>query len=65
MNYLTDPHDRKVMVAILRRAFDIARHWAGEGHLGPWIAPPVLAAKHKYEEGTILSDEFLASLDCG
>jgi len=27
MNYYGDPHDMKVMVAVLRRLFDVAAHW--------------------------------------
>jgi choline dehydrogenase len=41
----------QVVKAVVRRAFDIAAHWPG-GHLGPWMAPPALAAKHGYVGGT-------------
>lgn len=34
MNYFADPHDMKVMVAALRRAFDIAAHWPGSNTSG-------------------------------
>jgi choline dehydrogenase len=61
MNYYADPHDIKVMVAVLRRLFDVAAHWPA-GRLGTWLAPPKLAAKHGYREGTAPSDEFLEDL---
>jgi choline dehydrogenase len=51
LNYFSDPHDVQVVKAVVRRAFDIAAHWPG-GHLGPWMAPPSLAAKHGYVGGT-------------
>jgi choline dehydrogenase len=50
MNYFSDPHDLQVMTAVVRRAFDIAANWPG-GHLGPWLAPHALAAKHGYAGG--------------
>jgi choline dehydrogenase len=34
MNYFADPHDMKVMLAVLRRAFDIRAHWPVREHLG-------------------------------
>ncbi len=39
MNYFADPHDMKVMVAVLRRTFDIAAHWPVRERLGAWMAP--------------------------
>ncbi len=62
MNYFADPHDMKVMVAALRRAFDIAAHWPGQQHIGPWMAPPLLAAKHGYQQGTTPRDALLEDL---
>ena len=35
MNYLSDPHDLKVLLSILRRALDVAKHWPNAGQLGP------------------------------
>jgi choline dehydrogenase len=61
MNYYGDSHDMKVMVAILRRLFDVAAHWP-DGRLGTWLAPPKLAAQHGYCEGTRPSDAFLQDL---
>jgi choline dehydrogenase-like flavoprotein len=58
MNYYGDPHDMKVMIAVLRRAFDVAAHWPGN-RLGPWLVPPALAAKHGYTAGDVPSDELL------
>jgi len=62
MNYFADPHDMKVMLAMLRRAFDIAAHWPVEGRLGPWMVPPALAEKHGYVEGATPSDALLEDL---
>lgn len=61
MNYFADPHDMKVMVAALLRAFDIAAHWPGQ-HLGSWMVPPFLAAKHGYQQSTTPSDALLEDL---
>jgi choline dehydrogenase-like flavoprotein len=62
MNYFSDLLDLKVMVAVLRRAFDIAAHWPEPQHIGPWLAPPVLADKHGYRPGTPPSDAMLEDL---
>lgn len=62
MNYYADPHDLKVMLAVLRRAFEIVAHWPGRQRIGPWLAPPFLAAKHGYEPGTRPSDAMLEDL---
>jgi len=61
MNYYGDPHDMKVMVAVLRRLFDVAAHWP-DGRLGTWLAPPKLAAQHGHREGTTPTDAFLEDL---
>lgn len=61
MNYYGDPYDMKVMVAVLRRLFDVAAHWP-DGRLGTWLAPPKLAAQHGYREGTPPTDAFLEDL---
>ena len=61
MNCYADPHDMAVMVAVLRRLFDVAAHWPG-GRLGVWLAPPKLAAQYDYREGTSPSDAFLEDL---
>ena len=47
MNYYADPHDMKVMIAVLRRALDVAAQWPSN-RIGPWMVPPFLAQKHKY-----------------
>jgi choline dehydrogenase len=62
MNYYADPHDMKVMVAVLRRSFDIVAHWPGQQRIGPWLAPPLLATKHGHREDTSPSDELLEDL---
>jgi choline dehydrogenase-like flavoprotein len=51
MNYYDDPHDMKVMVAVVRRALDIAAHGSRNGKFGPVMIPPFLAAKHRYVAG--------------
>jgi choline dehydrogenase len=59
MNYYDDPHDMKVMVAVIRRSMEIAAHWPGNRKLGPLMVPPFLVEKHGYEPGTELSDALL------
>jgi len=62
MNYYADPHDLGVMVAVLRRALEIVAHWPAGHRIGPWMVPPVLAAKHGYREGERPSDALLEDL---
>jgi choline dehydrogenase-like flavoprotein len=59
MNYLADPHDVKVMLSIVRRVLDVAKHWPNPGQLGPLLVPPFLAEKHGYREGDTPSDALL------
>ena len=51
MNYFGDPHDMKVMVAVLRRALDIVAHWPAHRKIGPLLVPPFLAEKHGHRRG--------------
>ena len=60
MNYYGDPHDLDVMVAVLRRALEIAEQWPGE--LGPLMVPKALAAKHGHAPGDRPSDALLTDL---
>jgi choline dehydrogenase-like flavoprotein len=60
MNYYGDPYDLDVMIAVLRRALDIAEHWPEE--LGPLLVPKTLAAKHGYQPGDRPSDALLADM---
>lgn len=62
MNYFTDPHDLKVMVAVMRKALDIAANWPGETKPGPLNVPPALAKKHGYEPGETPSDALLENM---
>ncbi len=62
MNYLSDPHDLQVLLRIMRRALDIAKHWPNPGQLGSLYVPPRLAAKHAYREGTEPGDALLEDL---
>ena len=62
MNYLTDPHDLKVMVAVIRKALAIAANWPGEIKPGPLNVPPALAKKHGYVVGEAPSDALLENL---
>jgi choline dehydrogenase-like flavoprotein len=59
MNYYGDPHDMKVMIAVMRRALDIVAHWPGDRPIGPLLIPPFLAEKHGYTEGGVPSDALL------
>ncbi len=62
MNYFDDPHDMKVMIAILRRVLDIVANWPGDHEIGPALVPPALAAKHGHAEGDTPSDALLEDL---
>ena len=62
MNYFADPHDKKVMVAVLRRALDIVAHWPAHRHIGPLYVPVAVARKHGYTEGAPLTDDLLEDL---
>jgi choline dehydrogenase len=61
LNYLADPHDVTVMVAVMRRALDIVEHWPGDG-IGPLLVPPALAAAHGHTTGDSPSDALLEDL---
>jgi choline dehydrogenase-like flavoprotein len=62
MNYFADPHDLKVMVAVMRRALDIVDHWPGALKPGPMNVPPMLARMHGYVPGQPLSDALLENM---
>ena len=62
MNYYGDPHDMKVMVAVLRRALDVVANWPGHREIGPLLVPPALAAKHGHVAGDTPSDDLLEDL---
>ena len=62
MNYYDDPHDMKVMVAVIRRAFDIVAHWPVPHSIGSWLVPPFLATKHGHTEGASPSDALLEDM---
>ncbi|HRP29147.1 MAG TPA: GMC family oxidoreductase N-terminal domain-containing protein [Burkholderiaceae bacterium] len=60
MNYFADPHDMKVMLAVMRRTLDIAAHWPKP--LGAQLLPPALVKKHGHVEGAAPSDALLEDL---
>jgi choline dehydrogenase len=62
MNYYGDPYDMEVMVAVLRKCFDIVAHWPGERPLGEWLVPPALATEHGHQPGDPPSDALLEDL---
>ena len=62
MNYYDDPHDMKVMVAVLRRALDVVASWPKPRELGPLLVPRTLAAKHGHVSGDTPTDELLVDL---
>ena len=62
LNYYGDPRDMKVMLAVIRRALDVAAHCPGNHKLGPMMVPPFLAKKHGYERGAEFSDALLEDL---
>jgi choline dehydrogenase len=61
LNYLADPHDVTVMVAVMRRALDIVGNWPGDA-IGALMVPPALAASHGHTEGAAPSDALLEDL---
>lgn len=60
MNYFADPHDMKVMLAVMRRTLDIAAHWPKP--LGAQLLPPALVKKHGHVDGAAPSDALLEDL---
>ncbi|MER7072999.1 GMC family oxidoreductase N-terminal domain-containing protein [Terrabacter sp. NPDC000476] len=58
LNYFADPHDVAVMVAVMRRALEIAKAWPGGG-LGDPVIPPHLAQAHGHVAGAEPSDALL------
>ncbi|MCI0435914.1 MAG: GMC family oxidoreductase, partial [Gemmatimonadetes bacterium] len=62
MNYFADPHDMRVMIAIIRRALDIVAHWPSHRTIGPLLVPPFLARAHGHVEGAVPSDALLEDL---
>ncbi|MEO7421005.1 MAG: GMC family oxidoreductase N-terminal domain-containing protein [Ornithinibacter sp.] len=61
LNYFSDPHDVVVMVAVMRKALEIAAAWPGGG-LGDPAIPPHLAQVHGHEAGTEPSDALLEDM---
>lgn len=61
LNYFSDPHDAKVMVAIMRRALELIEQWPVPG-IGPLNVPPKLAESHGHMPGDVPSDELLEDL---
>jgi len=51
MNYYDDPHDMKVMVAVVRRALDIAAHWPGNRKDRPGDGPALSRGKTRLRNG--------------
>jgi choline dehydrogenase-like flavoprotein len=62
MNYFDDPHDMKVMIAILRRALDVVANWPTHRDIGPLLVPPAIAAQHGHVSGDSPSDALLEDL---
>jgi choline dehydrogenase len=57
-----DPHDMRVMVAVLQRALEVVKNWPAARQLGPLLVPPSLAARHGYATGDTPSDALLEDL---
>lgn len=62
MNYFSDPHDLRVMTAVIRRALDVVAQWPSDRPLGALLIPPVLARTHGHQEGAVPSDALLEDL---
>ena len=61
LNYLDDPHDVAVFIAVIRRALEIVDHWPGDG-IGPLMVPPALAEAHGHTTGDVPSDALLEDM---
>jgi choline dehydrogenase len=61
-NYYGDPHDMKVMVAVVRQSLDIATRWPGNRKLGPLMVPPFLAERHGHRVGEEPSDALIEDM---
>ncbi len=48
MNYFDDPHDMKVMIAVIRGTLDVVAHWPRGRRIGPLLPPPAFAAKQPH-----------------
>lgn len=62
MNYYSDPHDLKVMVAVMRKCLDIIDNWQGDVKPGALNIPPELGRKHGYVPGEPPSDALLENM---
>ena len=62
MNYFADPHDMKVMIAVIRRVLDVVANWPSHREIGPLMVPPSLATKHGHVAGDTPSDALLEDL---
>ena len=61
LNYFADPHDAKVMVAVMRKALELVDHWPVPG-MGPLLVPPGLAEAHGHSQGDVPSDALLEDM---
>ena len=62
MNYFGDPHDLRVMVAVIRRALDVVANWPSGHRIGPLRVPVALAARHGHVPGEEPGDALLEDL---
>ena len=62
MNYYADPHDMKVMIAVIRRVLDVVAAWPTHREIGPLLISPALATKHGHVVGEPPSDDLLEDL---
>ena len=62
MNYFSDPHDMKVMLAVIRRCLGVVARWPTHRTIGPLLIPPFLAERHGHIEGAVPSDALLEDL---
>ncbi|HEY2177979.1 MAG TPA: GMC family oxidoreductase N-terminal domain-containing protein [Caulobacteraceae bacterium] len=62
MNYFADPHDLKVMTAVMRRVLEIMEAWPGPNKPSSLVVPPELARKHGHKSGERPSDALLENM---
>lgn len=61
LNYFGDPHDVRVMVAVMRRALELVENWPVPG-MGSLLVPPALAQAHGHTAGDVPTDALLEDL---
>jgi choline dehydrogenase len=62
MNYLADPHDLAVMIAVVRRALDVVTEMGRKHEIGDLMVPRRMAEKHGFRRGDVPGDGLIEDL---